>query len=125
MTENGFKELLDKVFGHLKHWIPFRLSNAACYPLDGALDLISTIIDSRAQDVAYVGQLAAVMPDVFVAAYVFPTFCDVEEHIAVQVAMEVWTKWEGVANPEQRSMVLDAIKQKLSALVADCSIKPT
>lgn len=120
MTDGGFKELLHRVFGYLQQWVPFRLTSDDCYPLDGALDLMSTIVDSR--DISH---LAVVMPDVFVVAFVFPTFCDADEHTAVQAAIEVWRKWEGLVDPEQHRMVLNAIKDKLSALVADCNIKPT
>ena len=122
MTDSGFKGLLETVFGYLQHWVPARLSNGVCdTPLDGALDLMSTIVDVCAQDVK---QLATVMPDVFVVAFVFPTFCDADDNPQA-AAIEVWRKWEGLGDPERHRVVLDSIKEKLCAFMADCHIKPT
>ena len=91
-------------------------------PLDGALDLMSTILGARVQDI---NQLATVMPDVFIVAFVFPTICDADENTAIQAAMEVWRKWEELVDPERHRVILDSIREKLSAFMADCNIKPT
>ena len=123
MTDGGFNELLQTVFGHLQHWVPAHLSKGVFNPpLDGALDLMSTIVGARVQDI---DQLATVMPDVFIVAFVFPTICDADENTAIQAAIEVWRKWEELVDPERHRTILDSIREKLSAFMADCSIKPT